>query len=187
MKTLKNTLFYSFGLMLTFIVFACSNDDNGGEDSSNTHHPSGDAHTYEIYFDNGKELKGSVSKYLTNFYYSYTFIEYNPETNGDRLTMVLIDQANNLEIGLGVNLDENNNPIIDGETSVFVIYELDENYGYITNNFTATFSNYQKFIIDYYEDELEVATFTLELEGAISNTITGEAYKYSCVVTIAAN
>ncbi len=182
MKPIKTILFYSLGLIISLLLFSCSSDDNGVDENNNPIN-TGDSHTYEIIFDNGKELKGTVPNRMDNLFYHHAFIDFNTDTGRDRLHLLLLD-LEKCEISIGADLDENNQPIIDMETSMIVFSDYSTDQIYYATDYSATITNFKKHAVDTYHDFQEVASFTLQFEGTFIDNINQDFHQVTGTIII---
>ena len=151
-------------VLALMLMLSCSGNDEDGKPDVST-----EAHTYSITIEGGEKFSGEVPKeVLGGSYNPVMFVEYNEDLGGKLLTGLLIETGK-FQVGIGLSMDDNNQPGIvgNGPGLVFGDWGTED----------------KEFSISAYGEEGTAASFTLEFSGKFqlgdeggSVDVTGELF-----------
>lgn|SRR5690606_14730577 len=182
-KTIVQTL---IGMMVLCLLGACS---KAGGNDKNEDDSSGDQHTYEVSIAGGKTYKGSVPSYapgVVEVYNPVSFVEYSEEISSKILTGML-QEAGKFQFGIGLALDEDNKPSIQGSGPglAFGEWGSEDKYG-PAGSINMTLKNYKEHSISMYGEEGTVASYTLTFSGKFKLGRAGEEVDVTGEIVVAA-
>ncbi len=178
-KTIVQTV---MAMAVLCLMTACS---KGGDKKENEDSPS-DMHTYHIEIAGGKTYEGSVPKETGGIYYPVSFVEYSEEVSSKVLAGML-QEAGKFQFGIGLALDEDNKPSIQGSGPglAFGEWATENKYG-PAGRVNMTLENYKEHTISAYGDEATVASFTLNFSGKFKLGTDGEEVDVTGKIVVAA-
>jgi hypothetical protein len=178
-KTIVQTV---TGIMVLCLMVACS---KGSDKKENEDSPS-DMHTYHIEIAGGKTYEGSVPKETGGIYYPVSFVEYSEEVSSKVLAGML-QEAGKFQFGIGLALDEDNKPSIQGSGPglAFGEWGTEDKYGPV-GNISLELKNYKEHNISMYGDEGTVASYTLSFSGKFKLGTAGEEVDVTGEIVVAA-
>ncbi|UCS93848.1 hypothetical protein KZP23_02095 [Echinicola marina] len=178
-KTMIQTL---IGMMALCLMSACSGNDEDGVDPIN----SNGAHTYDITLEGGGKFSGEVPKEVMGTYNPVMFVEFNEEANGELLTGLLIESGK-FQLGVGLSLDDNGQPSIEGDGPglIFGAWGTEDKYR-PAGPVSMTLKNYKEHNISMYGEEATAASYILTFQGDFKLGDDGEEVFVTGEVVIAA-
>ncbi len=178
-KTMIQTL---IGMMALCLMSACSGNDEDGVDPIN----SNGAHTYDITLEGGGKFSGEVPKEVMGTYNAVMFVEYNEEIDGELLTGLLFETGK-FQFGVGLSLDDNDQPSIvgNGPGLVFGEWGTEDKYR-PAGPVSMTLENYKEHNISMYGEEATAASYTLTFQGDFKLGDEGEEVAVTGEIVIAA-
>lgn len=185
MKGFKSGYIYTTLVVLALLLVSFSDNDKANTIAEYSKNNSSAAHTYAISLDNGDVFKGEVPAYPGGVFNHVAFVEYDENTAGDMLVAVLFD-AGKCNIGIGIRLDENNQPLAESNVSGISFGAFGGEKVYTPKTYSVALENYQKHTVNYYGEETTTASFTLHFEGTFINSLNDEVTNGSGSITIAA-
>jgi|GEM_PF-2369867 len=184
---MKHIQLYFFALCIlgSTLFFGCSGN-NGDEDKAGNN---GNEHTYHIEIAGGKTYQGSVPKTapgVSEVYNPISFVEYSEEIESKILTGLLMDTGE-FQFGIGVALDDSNNPSIQGSGPglSFGDWGSEDRYSPV-GSVSMTLQNYKEHTISLYGEEGTVASYTFTFSGTFKLGDHGEEVNVAGKVVAAA-
>lgn len=184
---MKQIQLYLFTLCISgaVLISACTRSDGNGSSKPNN----GNEHTYHIEIAGGKTFQGSVPKTApgdTEVYNPISFVEYSEEIESKILTGLLMDTGK-FQFGIGVALDDSNNPSIQGSGPglTFGEWGAEDKYG-PAGSVGMTLENYEEHTISLYGEEATVASYTLTFNGTFKLGTDGEEVSVNGELVVAA-
>lgn len=155
------------------LISACTQSDGNGSSESKK----SNEHTYHIEIAGGKTFQGSVPKTapgVSEVYNPISFVEYSEEIESKILTGLLMDTGK-FQFGIGVALDDSNNPTIQGSGPglTFGEWGVEDKYGPV-GNISMTLENYKEHTVSLYGEEGTVASYTFTFSGTFKLGADGE-------------
>ncbi|PZD77107.1 hypothetical protein DNG35_09685 [Mesonia sp. K7] len=164
------------------VFSACSDDDTNGSGAMIDENE----HTYNIEIAGGETFSGSVPKNTGGLYYPVSYIEYNEEV-GSKILTGLLQDAGKFQFGIGLALDNNNNPSIQGSGPglTFGEWGVEDKYRPV-GNINMDLENYQEHSISLYGEEATVASYTLSFSGKFKLGAEGDEVNVTGKIGVAA-
>lgn len=182
---MKQFQLYLFALCISgaVLISACTRSDGNGSGESNN---KSNEHIYHIEIANGKTYQGSVPKTTGGVYYPISYVEQSEEIQGKILTGVLMDTGK-FQFGVGVALDADNNPSLQGSGPglTFGEWGAEDKYGPV-GSVGMTLENYEEYTISLYGEEATVASYTLTFNGTFKLGTDGEEVSVTGELVVAA-
>lgn len=185
---MKQIQLYLFALCISgsVLISACTRNDGNGSGESNN---KSNEHSYQIEIAGGKTYQGSVPKMapgVADVYNPISFVEYSEEIQSKILTGLLMDTGK-FQFGVGVALDDNNNPSIQGSGPglTFGEWGAEDKYRPV-GNVGMTLKNYEEHTISLYGEEATVASYTLTFNGTFKLGTDGEEVSVTGELVVAA-
>lgn len=181
-KTIVQTV---MAMVVLCLMTACSK----GGDKKENEEASSDVHTYHIEIAGGETYKGSVPSYapgVVEVYNPVSFVEYSEEISSKILTGML-QEAGKFQFGIGLALDEDNKPSIQGSGPglAFGEWGTEDKYG-PAGSINMTLKNYKEHSISMYGEEGTVASYTLTFSGKFKLGTAGEEVDVTGEIVVAA-
>jgi len=170
-KTIVQTV---MAMVVLCLITACS---KGGEKNENEE-TSSDMHTYHVEIAGGETYKGSVPSYAPGVVEAYnpvSFVEYSEEISSKVLAGILQDVPGDFQFGIGLAMDDSNQPTIP-ESGVGITFgkRTEENKYGPAGPVNMTLKNYKEHDYSFAGEEGTVASFTLSFSGKFKLGADGE-------------
>lgn len=175
-------LLFALSVMSLGVFSACSDDDTNGSGAMIDENE----HTYHIEIAGGETFSGSVPKNTGGVYYPVSYIEYSEEV-GSKILTGLLQDAGKFQFGIGLALDNNNQPSIygNGPGLAFGEWGTEDKYKPV-GSISITLENYKEHSISLYGEEGTVASYTLTFSGIFKLGADGEEVDASGEIVVAA-
>ncbi|WP_460546246.1 hypothetical protein, partial [Echinicola sediminis] len=141
---------------------------------------------YDITMEGGGKFSGEVPKEVLGTYNAVMFVEYNEEIDGELLTGLLIESGK-FQLGVGLSLDDNGQPSIEGDGPglIFGAWGTEDKYR-PAGPVSMTLKNYKEHNISMYGEEATAASYILTFQGDFKIGDDGEEVAVTGEIVIAA-
>lgn len=182
-KTIVQTV---MAMVVLCLMTACSK----GGDKKENEEASSDVHTYHIEIAGGETYKGSIPSYapgVVEVYNPVSFVEYSEEVSSKVLGGILQDVPGDFQFGIGLAMDDSNQPTIP-ESGVGITFgkRTEENKYGPAGSISLTLKNYKEHSISMYGEEGTAASYTLTFSGKFKLGRAGEEVDVTGEIVVAA-
>ncbi len=178
----KSLLHSTAYLLALYFFMACSQGKSNKSKASSEENE----HTYHITIHGGQTYSGQVPKSQAGIFWPFSIVSYSEEVNSKVLAGTLMD-AGKFQVGIGLKLNENNRPILEGDGPGLVFGEWNSQQKYTpVGSPKMTLKNYQEHNISFAGEKGVGASYTLEFQGTFKANGTEETVEVSGKITSAA-
>jgi hypothetical protein len=182
---MKKTFILTVFGIVALILSACSKEANKKENVG----VSATSHSYIIEISGGKTYTGEVPSYaagVVEVYNPVTFVEYSEET-GSKVLSGMLQEAGKFQFGIGLALDSDNKPSLQGSGPGLVFGEWGTADKYRpAGNISMTLKDYREHNISMYGETGTVASYTLTFSGKFRLGTAGEEVEVTGELVVAA-